>query len=67
MITIYKKTNSYDSANEKEREIEIRGLSTDEKPLIEDFAELNNGAVFVEIDTGKIFMYDKENDEWKEI
>lgn len=37
------------------------GLSTDEKP-----ANPQNGADFYEMDTGKVYMYDKSTDEWRE-
>lgn len=39
--------------------IEYRGLSTDDKPT-----PLDNGAVFLEMDTGDVYLYDKENNEW---
>ena len=39
------------------------GLSTETKPGGED---VQNGAAFTEIDTGKNFLYDKENDTWYE-
>ena len=42
---------------------ELRGLSTDTKPT----EGINNGCVFIEIDTGKLYMYDEENEQWKEI
>lgn len=67
MITIYKNLNIYDSSDEKKKQTEIRGLSTDEKPFIENLPELNNGATFIEIDTGKMYMFDLENNQWKEI
>ena len=38
------------------------GLSTDEKPI-----NGRNGDAYIEIDTGKLFMYDAENAEWKEL
>lgn len=38
------------------------GLSTDTKPL---FAR--NGDLFIEIDTGKSYMFDAESGEWREI
>lgn len=60
MITVFNKNDVSTQGNE--REIELRGLSTDEKPT-----DSPNGTVFIEIDTGKIYMYDLENEEWKEI
>ena len=59
MITIFRK----EEAVKDKQEIELRGLSTDEKPT----EEIENGTVFIEIDTGKIFLFDLENEEWKEI
>lgn len=44
----------------EERAPKFQGLSTDEKPV--DY--INNGAYFEEIDTGKIYRFDAENQEW---
>ena len=57
------------STNKSEYVIgEIRGLSTDEKPIGElDDKVISNGCTFIEIDTGKIYFYDLENEEWKEV
>ena len=41
---------------------DIRGLSTDTKPT-----NYPNGSTFVEMDTGKVFIFDTENEEWKEL
>lgn len=60
MITILKKSDT--NIKDNEREIEMRGLSTDNKPI-----EAANGTVFIEIDTGKLYMFDAENSQWKEI
>lgn len=40
---------------------EYRGLSTDTKPT-----DTGNGSQFIEMDTGKIFFFDEENNEWLE-
>ena len=40
---------------------ELRGLSTDTKPT-----DADNGCIFIEMDTGKIYFYDAENKQWKE-
>jgi len=40
---------------------ELRGLSTDTKPT-----DVDNGCIFIEMDTGKIYFYDAENKQWKE-
>ena len=69
MITINnKKTTSYDYDDLKEKvNVELRGLSTDEKPIKIGEQIIENGSTFIEIDTGKIYLYDLENEEWKEI
>lgn len=41
---------------------EYYGLSTDTKPT-----ETANGSVFLEMDTSKVFMFDAENAEWREM
>lgn len=48
---------------------EFRGLSTDTKPITykdENGREfiVDNGSVFIELDTEKICFYDLENQEW---
>lgn len=45
---------------------ELRGLSTDTKPTTIGDITIDNGSVFIEIDTGKIFFYDIESQTWKE-
>jgi len=64
MITIY---SQKDNDNNDKREVELRGLSTDEKPTVIKGAVVENGSVFIEIDTGKVYMYDLENQIWEEI
>ncbi len=73
MITVIKQGNAYNR-----RVISLEGLSTDTKP-VEYFIEtdsngievarvyIENGSTFTEIDTGKLFMYDAENNTWCEI
>lgn len=64
MITIY---SQKDLDNDGKMEVELRGLSTDQKPTIIKRATIDNGSTFIEIDTGKIYMYDLEHEQWKEI
>ena len=40
---------------------ESRGLSTDPKPT-----DWDNGSIYYEMDTGKVFMYDEEHGIWIE-
>lgn len=46
---------------------ELRGLSTDAKPIVFEGKYIDNGSIFIEINTGKIFMFDLENEQWKEV
>ena len=64
MITIFSQKD-IDSNNKME--VELRGLSTDTKPKVIKKAIVDNGSTFIEIDTGKLYMYDLENEQWKEI
>ena len=61
MITIYRKNNV--STNGNEEEIEYRGLSTDTKPT----KNVENGSIFIEINTGKMFIYDLSTETWNEV
>lgn len=46
---------------------EIAGLSTDTKPIEKvEGIRIQNGSIFTEVDTGKTFMYDAENQLWYE-
>lgn len=67
MISIYQKNNSITRRGIERKEIEIRGLSTDTKPTELDEETITNGSVFIEIDTGSVFVFDQVNQEWNEI
>ena len=43
---------------------ELRGLSTDSKPTQIEENIIENGSAFIEIDTGDVYLYDIENEEW---
>ena len=62
MITVYKKYDTTSCKDGNVKEIEIRGLSTDRKPT-----DVCNGTIFIEINTGDIYMYDLENKIWQKI
>lgn len=53
--------------NEEYITVELRGLAEDTKPTTYNGKTIDNGSVFVEIDTGKVFLYDLESQEWKEV
>lgn len=61
MITI----SNYDTnGNGQVKSCDFRGLSTDTKPT--DLS-VGNGSTFIEIDTGKIFLYDAAGSIWYEV
>ena len=37
--------------------LQVRGLSTDEKPT----EHVGNGSIFIEIETGKLYSFDREH------
>ena len=43
---------------------DLRGLFTDAKPTDD---QVPNGSSFVEMDTGSVYLYDKENKTWRAI
>ena len=46
----------------------IDGLSTDSKPTTTvDGMPIPNGSVYTEVDTGKTYMFDKDNTTWYEV
>ena len=48
-----------DVSSEKANAMEYRGLSTDTKPT-----DAPNGSVFLEMDTGDVYMYNADGSEW---
>ena len=73
MISLYKieskkVTPSDNFKQDDERlSLEIRGLSTDTKPTTIGSKPIDNGSVFIEMDTGTVYLYDLENQSWEEI
>lgn len=48
--------------------LELYGESTDTKPTdFIDGVQVINGSVFIEIDTGKGFLFDEQNRIWREV
>lgn len=47
-----------------DRTAQYNGLSSDTKPTGPMVA---NGSIFLEMDTGKVFVYDEENKTWLEL
>ena len=67
MISLYKIENTRGSATYDYIAVELRGLSTDTKPTEYSNKKIDNGSTFIEIDTGKIYMFDLDGSEWKEM
>lgn len=67
MITRYRTETPRSDENGEYIVVELRGLSTDEKPTVFNGKNIENGSQFIEIDTGKIYVYDLENEQWREI
>ena len=64
MVTIYNIKRN-DLKNEGNYILcELRGLSTDTKPTQIEENIIENGSVFIEIDTQDVFIYDGENESW---
>ena len=64
MVTIYSIENKRTVGGDELITVELRGLSTDTKPTEIDDKKVDNGSIFLEIDTGKIVFYDLENETW---
>lgn len=67
MVTINKIGLQRERVNNDYILVQISLLSTDTKPTTFDGCKVDNGSVCIEIDTGDIFLFDLENNEWKEI
>lgn len=67
MVSIYKVENTNITPSDSYISAELRGLSTDEKPTEANGKKIANGSVFIEIDTGKIYFFDLENETWEEV
>lgn len=69
MITIAKNENTKIVGDNRYILVELRGLSTDEKPIMYDEkidSYIDNGSIFIEIDTGKIYMFNLSLNQWVE-
>ena len=58
MVSLFK---TYKTRTENDKiysVVELRGLSTDTKPkVLEDGVNVDNGSVFIEMDTQAVYMY----------
>lgn len=67
MITIYNIKKVKKQSGNIKFLVELRGLEADTKPKTIENGIVENGSSFLEIDTGKLFMYDLENETWNEV
>jgi hypothetical protein len=52
----------FDGISDNNHPMTYYALSTDEKPV----NKVINGAILIEMDTGKSYFFDKENSVWRE-
>ena len=67
MVTIYniKKSEMINHPNgEVFYLLQLRGRSSDEKPVEIENGTIENGSEFIEIDTGDVYLFDAVNKEW---
>lgn len=69
MITISETGKSRGIGKTKKTILELRGLSSDKISLSDkiDKYNIDNGSIFIEIDTGKIYIFDLDSTTWSEI
>ena len=67
MITIYDNKKVKKESGTIKYLVELRGLSGDDKPTTIQNGIIDNGSTFIEIDTGKLYLYDLANELWKEV
>ena len=67
MVTIYETKKTKYSLGGTLITTELRGLSTDEKPTEIQGKKIDNGSQFIEIDTGKVYLFDYDSKTWGEI
>lgn len=64
MISLYKIENTEIRPDADYVSVEFRGLSTDNMPIEYNGKKIANGSIYVAIDTGDVYIYDLENEEW---
>lgn len=67
MITIYDNKKVKKQNGSIKFLVELRGLADDPKPTTIENGIVENGSTFIEIDTGKLYLYDLDSEEWKEV
>ena len=67
MVSIYKMESRRVDEGKEYITGELRGLSTDTKPTKIGEKYIDNGTMFIEINTGKLFLFDMDSNTWKEV
>ena len=67
MITIYDNKKVKKQNGAIKFLVELRGLSTDDKPTTIENGIVENGSTFIEIDKGDVYMYDLDSETWEKI
>lgn len=71
MVSIYKTKREQIRNKKIYITSEFRGLSSDTKPTTwssnNENKIIDNGSVFIEIDTGDVFIYDLVGEDWNEV
>lgn len=64
MVTIVK--TNYETTDKSGKYFigDLAGKSTDTKPTEIEDMKVGNGCTYIEVDTGDIYIYDLENEEW---
>ena len=59
MVSLFKTYNSREEEGKIYNVVELRGLADDNKPkVLENNVNVDNGSVFIAMDTQAIYMYD---------
>lgn len=67
MISLYKIENTKIKPEDDYISVELRGLSEEERPTEIAGKKIDNGSVWISIDTGEVEIYDLENETWHKI
>lgn len=67
MVTIYDNKKVKKQNGTIKFLVELRGLSDDVKPTTIENGVIENGSSFLEINTGDLYLFDAENQEWDKV
>ena len=67
MVTINKIENTKIKTDGDYIFCELSAKSSDTKPTEIDDKKIDNGSTLIEVNTGKLYLYDLESQEWNEV